>query len=661
LNSLSGDPRLQPVARNESGGLDGAGIAKAFVRAFPDVALLVFDPQLKVALAIGPVPAREGVPAPPVGGSRCSEVLAPAHWDRCAQLFGSALDGESGCIEIDELDGQGAFAIAVEPLRDAANVVVGGVCVWRERTERRQLDEELEQRDRLLDLAHDAVIVREPVTSAVTYWNRVASEIYGYTAAEARGRITHELLATEFSISQEAVDEALHTHGRWEGELRHRRVDGQRIVVSSRQALVRNDRGEPTAIIELNSDITERQRAERDLRDAEQRFRGLIESAPDAMVIADEQDTIVLVNAQAEELFGYSRAELIGQPARLVLPAGLRPRLLQDRKEYMDEPGTLRIDLGLDRVARRKDGREFATEIGVSPLRTDRGLLISASVRDVSQQLLRQLEQALVPRLRIGPRWKVAWRYRPAVRAMLLAGDFIGAAERPDGSLALLIGDVSGHGPAAAGTSATLRAAWLGASQSDLRIESIPGLLHRLLVAQAERAPVALATACLAEIDPSGSEMRLIRAGHDSPLLITRDAVNDLSTTYGPALGLPGPGDWPLEELPLPQDAAIMLYTDGLTELRSRGSIRRFEELAPRIDAARTLDQPPGQALDHLLTTTFPAGTEELDDDVAVILLNLSRTPPLDGTDPDHTEHRMTDDLAPLVDASASLADYREG
>jgi serine phosphatase RsbU (regulator of sigma subunit) len=175
-------------------------------------------------------------------------------------------------------------------------------------------------------------------------------------------------------------------------------------------------------------------------------------------------------------------------------------------------------------------------------------------------------------------------------------------------------------------------------------------LLHRLLVNQADRGAVTMATACLAEIDPDASELRLIRAGHDSPLMITREAVNDLSTVHGPALGLSGPVDWPLEQVSLSRAAAIMLYTDGLTEHRpSPGSIRRFEELAPRIDAPATLDQPPGQALDHLLASIFPAGTEELDDDVAVILLNLARTPPASHTDLEDTEHRLAGDLAPVA------------
>jgi PAS domain S-box-containing protein len=561
-------------------------------------------------------------------------VLIAEHWDSCEPLFRSALDGKRGLIEIDETEGRDSFIVVVEPLQDTAGVVVGGVCVWRETTERRRLDEELEQRARLLDLAHDAIIVRDWGRSAVTYWNREATKTYGHSAAEVLGRSTHELLATEFPVSRDALEDALLTHGRWVGELRHRRADGRQIVVSSRQTLVRSDAGEPIAVIELNSDITERKRAEHELRAAEERFRGLIESAPDAMVIADQTDTIVLVNRQAEKLFGYSRAELIGEPVETILPGGLQPSHARRRKEYLDEPRTRPIASGLDLLARRKDGHEFAVELSVSPLSTDSGLLMAASVRDVTRHLLRQLEQALVPRLRIGARWQVAWRYRPAVRAMLLAGDFIGAAERPDGSLALLIGDVAGHGPAAAGTGATLRAAWLGATQSDLGMESIPELLHRLLVNQADRGAVTMATACLAEIDPRAAELRLIRAGHDSPLLITPDEVVELDTAHGPALGLSGSVDWPLERVPLSKDAAIMLYTDGLTERReSPRAVRQFHDLAPQIDARAILGQQPGQALDQLLATTFPGGTEDLEDDVAVILLNLSRTPAIEDAD----------------------------
>ena len=135
----------------------------------------------------------------------------------------------------------------------------------RDVTERKQSEQELRLRGELLELAHDAVIVRDPVDSRVRFWNHEAETIYGYSRAEAIGRVTHELLGTVFPESREAVDQALAREGAWDGELRHRRKDGTEIMVSSRQALARDEDGRPIAIIALNSDITARKRAEEEL------------------------------------------------------------------------------------------------------------------------------------------------------------------------------------------------------------------------------------------------------------------------------------------------------------------------------------------------------------------------------------------------------------
>jgi PAS domain S-box-containing protein len=148
-------------------------------------------------------------------------------------------------------------------IEDGRVVRVGGHIA--DITERKRAEQELQLRAELLDLAHDAVIVRDPVESRITFWNREAEAIYGYSRAEAIDRVTHELLGTEFRGSAHAVEEALAREGRWDGELRHTRKDGTVIIVSSRQALQRGEDGRPIAIIELNSDITERKRAEEEL------------------------------------------------------------------------------------------------------------------------------------------------------------------------------------------------------------------------------------------------------------------------------------------------------------------------------------------------------------------------------------------------------------
>ena len=615
------------VAMDRSGELDRDAVASLVLRALPYLSVIVFDQELRVVLGAGRIPAGD-IDARGMEGQPLSRWFGAEHWRALEPVIRAALEGRSGSVEIEEADGERWYEVGVEGLRDEHGVVVAGVCFWREVTERTRLTSELEQRERLMALAHEAIIVRDPATSAVTYWNQEASQIYGYGASEARGRVTHDLLGTEFPDSREAVDEALGSVGRWEGELVHTRSDGRRIVVLSRQALVRDDRGDPLGVIELNSDITERKQAERELRVAEQRFRGLLESAPDAIVIVDQGGSIVLVNARAEQLFGYSRQELVGEPVELLVPKALGRRHVAHREGFIAEPRVRAMGEGLDLRARRKDGTEFAAEISLSPMRTESGLLISAGIRDLSKQLLRQLERALVPRMEISDRWQVAWRYRPSVNAMLLGGDFIGVCEPPNGSLSLLIGDVTGHGPAAAGTGAMLRAAWLGAAQAGVPMNSLPALLHRLLVNQADRSASPLATVCLVEIDPRDGELRLIRAGHDCPLLITPQAAAPLASEHGPALGLDGASRWPLERVALRDDTAIMLFTDGLTERRPAPRAPRlgYSDLLPRIDAAEMLTAPPGHAIDTMLARLFPQGTEQLEDDLAVILVNLKRS-----------------------------------
>ena len=139
----------------------------------------------------------------------------------------------------------------------------------RERTaELRRSNERLGAQAALLSLAHDAVLVRDP-ESRVVFWNPGAEETYGWTAEQAMGRVTHDLLQTKFPVSREAVEAALREHGRWEGELTHVTRGGATIVVASRWSLQRDERGAPRAILEINRDVTDRKRAEEALRAAQ--------------------------------------------------------------------------------------------------------------------------------------------------------------------------------------------------------------------------------------------------------------------------------------------------------------------------------------------------------------------------------------------------------
>jgi len=137
-----------------------------------------------------------------------------------------------------------------------------------EAAERNRAEDEMRKQAELLSLAHDAIIVRD-LDSRVTFWNRGAQETYGWSAEEARGRMTHDLLQTTFPVALAAIEAAVIEHGGWEGELAHVRRDGTAIVVASRWSVQRNQRGDPIAILEINRDISDRKQAEKALHTAE--------------------------------------------------------------------------------------------------------------------------------------------------------------------------------------------------------------------------------------------------------------------------------------------------------------------------------------------------------------------------------------------------------
>jgi PAS domain S-box-containing protein len=122
-----------------------------------------------------------------------------------------------------------------------------------------------------LELVHDAIVVRD-AHSVILYWNRGAERMYGWTAAEAQGHVTHELFQTEFPESFENLHKTLFETGAWEGQLAHRTKDNKRLLVESRQALQRDEHGRPRRILEVNRDITARREAEESLRNLSARL-----------------------------------------------------------------------------------------------------------------------------------------------------------------------------------------------------------------------------------------------------------------------------------------------------------------------------------------------------------------------------------------------------
>jgi PAS domain S-box-containing protein len=139
-------------------------------------------------------------------------------------------------------------------------------------------NDELREQARLLDLTHDTIFVRD-LDGVIRYWNRGAEELYGWSREEALGQVTHQLLHTIFPVPFEAITEELFRTGRWEGELRHTRRDGAELFVASRWSLQRDEHGLPAGILETNNDISDRMRAEAELRESEERYRRIFDTA----------------------------------------------------------------------------------------------------------------------------------------------------------------------------------------------------------------------------------------------------------------------------------------------------------------------------------------------------------------------------------------------
>ena len=216
--------------------------------------------------------------------------------------------------------------------------------------------------------------------------NRAYMEFFGLTPDEIHGRHISEVIGPQlYGLNRPHIEGALAGEPQLfdrtvidrNGEPRH--MQGSYVPDISD--------GKVRGFAVLLTDITARRIAEQALVAAEARFRGLLESAPDAMVIirADSGE-IVLVNAQAERLFGYTREELLGKGIEVLMPERLRDRHEHHRSGYAADPQARPMGVGLELFGRRKDGSEFPVEVSLGPLHSAEGLLLSSAIRDITDR-----------------------------------------------------------------------------------------------------------------------------------------------------------------------------------------------------------------------------------------------------------------------------------
>ena len=241
---------------------------------------------------------------------------------------------------------------------------------------------------RLLESAPDAIVIAA-ADGRIELVNAQTERLFGYGRDEMIGRPVELLIPERYRTHHPRHREDYFRNARTRPmgaglELYGRRKDGTEFPVEISLSPLETKTG--TMAISAIRDITDR-------RKADAKFRALLESAPDAIVIVERDGRIAIVNAQTEQMFGFRRDELIGQPVEVLVPLPYRSRHEQHRRGYVAAAHARPMGAGSELFAVRKDGTQFPVEISLSPLETAEGLLVASAIRDISERKRAEAER----------------------------------------------------------------------------------------------------------------------------------------------------------------------------------------------------------------------------------------------------------------------------
>jgi PAS domain S-box-containing protein len=371
--------------------------------------------------------------------------------------------------------------------------------------------------------------------------------------------------------------------------------------------------------------------------------RALLEAAPDAIVVVDGRGTIALVNRTTELMFGYQRAELLGQPVELLVPERFRARHRQHRDRYHAAPRVRAMNAAEELLGLRKDGSEFPVEISLSPIPTEAGMFVFSAIRDVTQRnnditarqrseaMLAEREAQLIAAAEIQkylqpkqpvtvPGLSIAGRCYPAEYA---AGDHFDFVRLPNRSVLVALSDVSGHGVGPALLTAAFRAHLHDMARN---VSEPTEIVSQANVALHEETTTSMfMTLTVVAIDPGSRRLTYVNAGHPPGVVLHRSGRRKvLLEGRNLALGIDpefryhgGPS------VRLEAEDLLFLYTDGLLEARAADGA--MFGLTRAVDIVRTHhDRTPAEIIRavHAALCEF-TGTDTLDDDVTIVVVKV--------------------------------------
>jgi len=322
-----------------------------------------------------------------VGRALADTTIPPGGFEQDESQRGSALTNGPAVFEAERRRKDGTLvyvSTSVKLLHDAEGGIRGFLETTKDITELKVLRDaklcEARFRD-VLECTPDATVIVNAIGRIVMV-NTQAEALFGTTREALLGKSVEALLPERFRAHHHAHRAGFMGQPRKRSmgvdlELYGLRSNGEEFPVEISLSPLHTEEG--TLVMSAVRDVSDRQKAQK-------KFRDLLESAPDAMVIVDRTGRIVLVNSQTERLFGYSRNELLGEPVEVLVPERHRGRHGAHRDTFFHQPRVRSMGAGLELYGLRSDGVEFPVEISLSPIETEDGVLVSSTIRDATER-----------------------------------------------------------------------------------------------------------------------------------------------------------------------------------------------------------------------------------------------------------------------------------